>query len=87
MFEGTLEKDRAKGVTNEDAGRAKRQVGQWTGGEGVQGEGLTQQGLTQQVKGKAQKAWGDLDDAVRGAKNQVSSRAEKRPATTRLTKA
>lgn len=97
VFEGTLENDRANGVASENAGRAKRQAGQWAGGDGAQGEGLTQQGLPQQglpqqVKGKAQKAWGDLKDAVRfaknrGAKNQASSRAEKRPAATRLTKA
>jgi len=87
VFEGTLDNERAKGVTNQDAGRAKRQASQWAGGDGAQGEGLTQQ-----LKGKAQKAWGDLKDAVRGAKsrgakNQASSRAEKRPAATRLTKA
>jgi uncharacterized protein YjbJ (UPF0337 family) len=92
VFEGTLENDRANGVASENARRAKRQAGQWAGGDGAQGEGLTQQGLPQQVKGKAQKAWGDLKDAVRfaknrGAKNQASSRAEKRPAATRLTKA
>ena len=92
VFEGTLENDRANGVASENARRAKRQAGQWAGGDGAQGEGLTQQGLPQQVKRKAQKAWGDLKDAVRfaknrGAKNQASSRAEKRPAATRLTKA
>ena len=92
VFEGTLENDRANGVASENARRAKRQAGQWAGGDGAQGEGLTQQGLPQQVKGKAQKAWGDLKDAVRfaknrGAKNQASSRSEKRPAATRLTKA
>ena len=92
VFEGTLENDRANGVASENARRAKRQAGQWAGGDGAQGEGLTQQGLPQQVKRKAQKAWGDLKDSVRfaknrGAKNQASSRAEKRPAATRLTKA
>jgi hypothetical protein len=74
VFEGTLDKDRAKAVANEEGGRAKRQVDQWAGGDGVQGEGLKQQGLKQQsltqeslaqeVSGKTQKTWGDLDVAV-----------------------
>jgi len=42
------------------AGRAKRQVGEWTGDTKSQVEGATQQ-----VKGKAEKAWGNVKDAAR----------------------
>jgi uncharacterized protein YjbJ (UPF0337 family) len=58
-----VDKDRAKGTINEVAGRAKRQVGEWTGDKDAQIEGLAQE-----VKGKAQKAWGGAKDALRAAR-------------------
>lgn len=64
VFEGDnpMDKDRVKGAINEIAGRAKRQVGEWTGDTDAQMEGLAQE-----VKGKAQKTWGGVKDAVRSA--------------------
>jgi uncharacterized protein YjbJ (UPF0337 family) len=79
VFEGTLDKDRVKGSINDAAGRAKRQLGEWAGDSEAQ-----IRGLAQEVKGKAQKAWGDLKHAVRSTRNQASSRAGKRPGATRL---
>jgi uncharacterized protein YjbJ (UPF0337 family) len=55
-----MDKDRVKGTVDDTVGRAKRQVGEWTGDTGTQAEGAAQQ-----VKGKAEKAWGNVKDAVR----------------------
>ena len=57
-----MDKDRVKGTIDDAAGRAKRQVGEWTGDTGAQMEGAAQQ-----VKGKVEKAWGSLKDAARDA--------------------
>ena len=82
FFEGTLDKDRLNGATNEEAARAKSQAGQWTGGEEARSDGQSRE-----AKGKAEKPWGDLNDAARNAKNQPSNRAGKRPAGTRSNRA
>ena len=63
---GTVNKDRVKGTMNEIAGRAKRQVGEWTGDRNAQMEGLAQE-----VKGKAQKTWGEVKDSVRSATEEA----------------
>ena len=55
-----MDKDRIKGTVDDAAGRAKRQVGEWTGDNEAQAEGAAQQ-----VKGKVEKAWGNVKDAVR----------------------
>jgi uncharacterized protein YjbJ (UPF0337 family) len=55
-----MDKDKVKGTIDDTVGRAKRQVGEWTGDTGKQAEGAAQQ-----VKGKAEKAWGNVKDAVR----------------------
>jgi uncharacterized protein YjbJ (UPF0337 family) len=55
-----MDKDRVKGTMDDAAGRAKRQVGEWTGDTQTQVEGATQQ-----VKGKIEKAVGNVKDAVR----------------------
>jgi len=55
-----MDKDRVKGTMDDAAGRVKRQVGEWTGDTQTQVEGATQQ-----VKGKAEKAWGNVKDAAR----------------------
>ncbi len=55
-----MDKDRVKGTIDDAAGRAKRQVGEWTGDTQTQVEGATQQ-----VKGKVEKAWGNMKDAAR----------------------
>ena len=57
-----MDKDRVKGAVDDTVGRAKRQVGEWTGDTKTQAEGAAQQ-----IKGKAEKAWGNVKDAVRDA--------------------
>ena len=60
-----MDKDRIKGTIDDAAGRAKRQVGEWTGDTGAQAEGAAQQ-----IKGKAEKAWGNVKDAARDAEKK-----------------
>ena len=60
-----MDKDRVKGTIDDAAGRAKRQVGEWTGDTGTQAEGAVQQ-----VKGKVEKAWGNVKDAARNVGNK-----------------
>lgn len=57
-----MDKDKIKGTIDDAAGRAKRQVGEWTGDTQTQAEGAAQQ-----VKGKVEKAWGNVKDAARDA--------------------
>jgi uncharacterized protein YjbJ (UPF0337 family) len=61
-----VDKDRVKGTMNEAAGRAERQVGEWTGDTDAQIEGSAQE-----VKGKAQKTWSDVKEAVLAARDEV----------------
>ncbi len=61
-----VDQDRLKGAINEIAGRAKRQVGEWTGDTDAQINGLAQE-----VKGKAQKTWGGVKDALRSARDRA----------------
>ena len=62
-----MDKDRVKGAIDDVAGRAKRQVGEWTGDTNAQVEGAAQQ-----VKGKAEKAWGNVKDAARDARDEAN---------------
>jgi len=55
-----MNSDKVKGAVDDAAGRAKRQVGEWTGDTKTQVDGAAQQ-----VKGKAEKAVGAVKDAVR----------------------
>jgi uncharacterized protein YjbJ (UPF0337 family) len=72
-----MDKDRAKGTINEVAGRAKRQVAEWTGDKDAQIEGIAQE-----VKGKAQKVWGSAKDALRTAKDEsVNEQGNQRDST------
>ena len=66
-----MDKDRVQGAINDAAGRAKRQVGEWTGDTDAQAEGAAQQ-----IKGKAQKAWGNVKDAARDAQHDAEQRRE-----------
>ncbi len=67
-----MDKDRVKGAVNDAAGRAKRQVGEWTGDTDTQVEGAAQQ-----LKGKAQKVVGNMKDAARDAsRNNVDREKE-----------
>jgi uncharacterized protein YjbJ (UPF0337 family) len=60
-----MDKDKVKGTIDDAAGRVKRQVGEWTGDTNAQAEGAAQQ-----VKGKIEKAWGNLKDSAREAEHQ-----------------
>ncbi|HEY3706488.1 MAG TPA: CsbD family protein [Terracidiphilus sp.] len=57
-----MNKDNLKGSIDDAAGRAKRQVGEWTGDSETQADGAAQQ-----VKGKAEKVLGNVKDAVNDA--------------------
>ena len=61
-----MDKDRIKGKADEVAGRAKRQVGEWTGDKESQVKGGAQE-----VKGKVENAWGKTKDAIRDAAEDV----------------
>jgi uncharacterized protein YjbJ (UPF0337 family) len=54
-----MNSDDIKGTIDDAAGRAKRQVGEWTGDTKTQAEGAAQQ-----VKGKAEKVVGNVRDAI-----------------------
>ncbi|MFZ0312316.1 MAG: CsbD family protein [Candidatus Korobacteraceae bacterium] len=64
-----MDKDRVKGTMDDAAGRAKRQVGEWTDDSKLQAEGAAQQ-----VKGKVENAWGKTKDAVRDAGDKVTGK-------------
>jgi uncharacterized protein YjbJ (UPF0337 family) len=66
-----MNKDQVKGAVNDAAGRVKRQAGEWTGDTDAQVEGAAQQ-----AKGKAQKAWGNIKDAARGAEKDEPARQQ-----------
>jgi uncharacterized protein YjbJ (UPF0337 family) len=66
-----MDKDRVKGAVNDAAGRAKRQVGEWTGDTEAQVEGSMQQ-----LKGKAQKVVGNVKDAARDTKSEADRQNE-----------
>ncbi len=64
-----MDKDRVKGAIDDSVGRAKRQVGEWTGDTKTQAEGAAQQ-----VKGKAEKAWGNVKDSARDLNKKSETR-------------
>ena len=66
-----MDSDRIKGKADDVAGRAKRQVGEWTGDTETQAEGAAQQ-----VKGKVENAWGKTKDAVRDAVDDTKRHVE-----------
>ena len=68
-----MDQDRIKGAVNDAAGRAKRQVGEWTGDTDAQVEGAAQQ-----LKGKTQKAVGAVKDAARDAKQDADEKERER---------
>jgi uncharacterized protein YjbJ (UPF0337 family) len=57
-----MDKNRVQGTIDDAAGRAKRQVGEWTGNTKAQVEGAAQQ-----IKGKTEKVVGNVKDALRDA--------------------
>ena len=64
-----MNSDKIKGTMDDAAGRAKRQVGEWTGDTQTQVDGAAQQ-----VKGKAEKAVGNVRDAVNNATDRSVDR-------------
>ena len=62
-----MDKDRIKGKMEDAAGRAERQVGEWTGDKEKQAEGLKHQ-----VKGKVRNMAGKIKDAGREASNEMN---------------
>ena len=62
-----MDKDRVKGKMDDVAGRVKRQVGEWTGDTKTEAEGAAQQ-----VKGKVEKAWGNVKDAARDVADEAN---------------
>ena len=63
-----MNSDNVKGTIDDAAGRAKRQVGEWTGDSQTQAEGAGQQ-----VKGKVEKAVGNVKDAFNNATRRDST--------------
>jgi uncharacterized protein YjbJ (UPF0337 family) len=61
-----MNKDTVKGKMDDAIGRAKRQTGEWAGDTKTQAEGAAQQ-----VKGKVEKAWGNLKDAAHDARTDA----------------
>ena len=55
-----MNNDKLKGTVDDAAGRVKRQVGEWTGDTSTQADGAAQQ-----VKGKGEKAVGNVRDALK----------------------
>jgi uncharacterized protein YjbJ (UPF0337 family) len=68
-----MDKDRVKGAINDAAGRAKRQVGEWTDNGDLQVEGAAQQ-----IKGKTQKVVGQVKDAARDAASKNTDTEQER---------
>lgn len=66
-----MDKDRVKGKMEDVAGRAERQVGEWTGDTATQAEGMKHQ-----VKGKARNAVGKVKDAARDAMKDKNTERE-----------
>ena len=55
-----MNNDKLKGTVDDAAGRVKRQVGEWTGDTSTKADGAAQQ-----VKGKVEKAVGNVRDALK----------------------
>jgi uncharacterized protein YjbJ (UPF0337 family) len=71
-MEDEMNNDKVKGTIDDAAGRAKRQVGEWTGDTRTQAEGAAQQ-----VKGKIEKAVGNVKDAARDASDKIHSASDR----------
>lgn len=61
-----MDKDRIKGKIDEVSGRAKRQVGEWTGDTKSQGEGVMDE-----VKGRVENTWGKIKDKARDLHDDI----------------
>jgi len=67
-----MDKNTVKGTIDDAAGRAKRQVGEWTGNTNTQAEGAAQQ-----IKGKTEKVVGHVKDALRDAHHDAEKEQKK----------
>ena len=67
-----MNKDTVQGTMDDVAGRAKRQIGEWTGDTDAQVKGAGQQ-----IKGKAEKAWGNVKDAIRDTNGNANAELER----------
>jgi len=72
-----MNKDRVEGKVKDMAGRAERQVGEWTGDTEKQADGTMKQ-----AEGKVQNAWGKVKDAAKDAANDVKKQHDAHPRTT-----
>ena len=66
-----MDKNKVQGALDDAAGRAKRQVGEWTGDTNAQAGGASQQ-----LKGKVEKAIGNVKDAVREAESDLHEKMQ-----------
>lgn len=67
-----MNQDQVKGTIDDAAGRAKRQIGEWTGDTKTQVDGAAQQ-----VKGKVEKTWGDVKDAAQNAADKTRTTTDR----------
>jgi uncharacterized protein YjbJ (UPF0337 family) len=67
-----MNKDRVEGKVKDVAGRAERQVGEWTGDTEAQVKGAAKQ-----AEGKVQNAWGKAKDAVKKSDENAKDQNEK----------
>ena len=65
-----MDKDRVKGKAKDIAGRAQRQVGEWTGDEEAQVKGTMKQ-----AEGKVQNTVGKIKDAAKKADRKPPERS------------
>jgi len=72
-----MNKDRAEGKVKDIAGRAERQVGEWTGDKEKQADGTLKQ-----AEGKVQNAWGKLKDAAQDVAKDAKKSPDVHPRTT-----
>ena len=70
-----MDNDRVEGKAKDIAGRAERQVGEWTGDDKTQAEGAKNQ-----AEGKAQNAWGKVKDAGRDAVDDLKDKDKNKDA-------
>lgn len=76
-----MNKDRAEGKLKDIAGRAERQVGEWTGDTEKQADGTMKQ-----AEGKVQNAWGKVKDAAQDVANEAKKPRDANPRTTQEVK-
>jgi uncharacterized protein YjbJ (UPF0337 family) len=74
-----MNKENVKGTMDDVVGRVKRQTGEWTGDVDKQVEGASQQ-----IKGKAEKVWGNIKDAAKNPSTSDRSNADRNTGSTAI---